>query len=72
MTIAELCAEKASLADAAVVPYLERTGSGRDVVLTDLLADLMHWADREGLTFSEHEQRAYFHYLAEIGGEDES
>ena len=37
--------------------------------LTDLLGDLMHWADRNGVDFTDELARAQRHYAAEIAPE---
>ena len=38
-------------------------------LLGDLLADLMHLAEREGVDFREMLQRAEMHFTAEVNGE---
>ncbi len=41
-------AERAASADAALLAYITRTHSDCEECLLDLLADLMHWADKCG------------------------
>lgn len=38
--------------------------------VTDLLADIRHYCDRRGLSFSECDKQAHQHYLAEVFGDD--
>jgi len=38
-------------------------------LLTDLLADLKHWADANGLDFYQHLEAAHMHYSAEVADE---
>lgn len=55
----------------ALHPYLEENGTYDETALTDLLSDLMHWADRNGVTFTECLERAQMHYEAETTPEDD-
>ena len=52
--------------------YARRTGltfeADTEAALTDLLADLRHFCDREGLDFEEYMLRALKNYLQEIDG----
>jgi hypothetical protein len=45
------------------------TGADYEDTLTDLLGDLMHWADRNGVDFNDELARARTHYDAEIAPE---
>lgn len=38
--------DRAKWADAAITAFRRETGSDDDTILSDLLADLMHWSDR--------------------------
>lgn len=55
----------------ALRPYLEENGTYDETALTDLLSDLMHWADRNGVTFTECLERAQMHHEAEATPEDD-
>ena len=46
-------AERAASADAALMAYMSRTRCDCEDCLADLLCDLMHWADKSGLSFRE-------------------
>ena len=52
---------RAERAEAALAEY----GSD-DEALRDILSDLMHWADRKGVDFSEELAFAEGHYEAEV------
>jgi hypothetical protein len=59
-------AERAASADAALMAYMSRTRCDCDDCLADLLCDLMHWADKCGLSFAEAFRLACFHYRVEL------
>jgi len=65
---AETCA---SYAGAALETFCDQTGlgpeDGKDTAVADLLADLMHYCDVEGLSFSGCLARAEGNYEAEKG-----
>jgi hypothetical protein len=61
--------DRASWADKAISAFRDATGTDREDALGDLLADLMHWADRTGYGFDEALDRARGHYGAETTGE---
>jgi hypothetical protein len=61
--------DRASRADKAISAFRDATGTDREDALTDLLADLMHWADRAGYGFREALHRARGHYEAETVGD---
>jgi hypothetical protein len=61
--------DRASWADKAISAFREATGADRDEALSDLLADLMHWADRTGYRFNEALDRARSHYEAETASD---
>lgn len=52
-------------ADAALTAYIGATGSDGADCLTDLLCDLMHWADHSGFVFARFLERAEQHYAME-------
>ena len=56
---------RAQWADEAVRAFVARTGSDLDDCLCDLLADLMHWADKCGFDFATALDRACGHYAVE-------
>ena len=57
----------------SICPVLELygglTGLGSpeldDAIISDLIADLMHWSDRRGWNFEELYERGYKHYFSE-------
>ena len=57
-------------AAAAVRQFQSETGTEFDNALSDLLADLHHWADRNALDFDHELSRARMHYEAETMPED--
>lgn len=59
-------AKRAARALASVKAYAPGTRDG----LVDLLTDLMHYADREGLDFEHAASIATTHHAAEIRGEE--
>jgi hypothetical protein len=59
-------AERAGWADEALQAFIARTGVDCEDSLADLLADLMHWADKSGLSFTGELRRARFHYAVEL------
>lgn len=58
-------AERAASADAALMAYMSRTRCDCEDCLADLLCDIMHWADKCGLSFAEALHGARYHYGAE-------
>lgn len=63
--------DRAEWAEQALATFMKRTGTDREDALCDLLADLMHWADRNGGDFDSQLDRARMHYEAETTGDDE-
>lgn len=63
--------ERTSWAERAINTFIEATGTDREDALPDLLANLMHWADREGTDFNANLETARMHYEAETRGEDD-
>ncbi len=59
-------AKRAYWADEALQAFIVRTGCDCEDSLADLLADLMHWADICGLSFSEELHRARYHYTGDL------
>ena len=57
---------RADWAGAALSAFMQETGTDEEDALGDLLADLMHWADRNGYEFDAALDRARGHYEAEI------
>ena len=57
--------DRAEWAEAAIVTFEEQTGTDRGDAVCDLLADLMHWGDRNGQDFTAELERAQMHYAAE-------
>jgi hypothetical protein len=56
---------RAQWADEAVRVFMTRTGSDLEDCLCDLLADLMHWADKCEFDFAAAFERARDHYVME-------
>ena len=61
--------DRAKWAKAAVLAFMAETGTDEADALPDMLADLMHWADREGYDFGDQLHRARRHYIAETAPE---
>lgn len=63
--------DRSNWAETALQAFVDVTGTDREDAVADLLADLMHWCDRNSsLSFDEELARARFHYNAETAGED--
>jgi len=62
-------ANRAAWACAALTTFIQVTGTDEVDALGDLLADLMHWCDRNDHDFDAALERARGHYEAETGGE---
>jgi hypothetical protein len=60
---------RATWAGAALSAFMGQTGTDQEDALADLLADLMHWADRNNYDFDAALDRARYHYEAETVGE---
>jgi hypothetical protein len=58
----EMNNDRADWAHAAILEFAMQTGSDGPDLLSDLLADLMHWADRHGLNFDGEVERGRNHY----------
>jgi len=56
---------RSTIAGLAIASFMAATGSDLEDALPDLLADLMHWSDRQGCDFDAMLERAKFHYEAE-------
>jgi hypothetical protein len=60
---------RAGWAGAALSTFMTETGTDQEDALGDLLADLMHWADRNGYDFDAALERARGYYEEETFGE---
>jgi hypothetical protein len=60
--------DRAAWAAAALTAFRGETGADEEEALGDLLADLMHWSDRNNFDFESALFRARGHYEAETGG----
>lgn len=60
---------RSAWAGAAIRAFREATGTDAGDALCDLLADLMHWADRHHYDFEAALTRGRDHYEAETQGE---
>jgi hypothetical protein len=58
--------KRAAWGERAIVAFETATRTDRDDALSDLLADLMHWCDRNGFNFDDELFRARNHYESEI------
>jgi hypothetical protein len=56
---------RAAWAGKALKAFRKATGTDEDAALPDLLADLMHWCDRNGQDWDAALGRAYDHYREE-------
>jgi hypothetical protein len=61
--------KRSTWAGAAISAFQRATGTDDDSVLCDLLADLMHWADRNDYDFNAFLDESREHYKAETKGE---
>ena len=61
--------DRAAWAASALAAFSQATGADEDTALGDLLADLMHWCDRNNFDFDAALDRAHWHYEAETCGE---
>ena len=61
--------DRAAWGAAALATFMQATGTDEEDALADLLADLMHWTDRNDYDFDAALDRARFHYEAETAGE---
>jgi hypothetical protein len=60
---------RARWASAALSAFMKETGADQEDALGDLLADLMHWADRNNYDFNAALDHARWHYETETAGE---
>lgn len=56
---------RATIAAGLIDIYKERTGADQYDALADLLSDVMHWADTQGLDFDDELRRARNNYESE-------
>ena len=61
--------DRSAWAGSALALFMQVTGTEEEDALGDLLADLMHWADRNEYDFDTALERARGHYHAETDGE---
>ena len=61
--------DRADWANVAIIAFRDHTNSDREDLLSDLLSDLMHWADRNNCDFRSELDRAFRNYDAETTGE---
>lgn len=61
---------RARWAGVALAAFMAATGTDLEDAICDLIADLRHWADRNGQDFDHEADRGARHYAAEIGGEE--
>src|SRR5258706_116142 len=54
--------KRAAWGERAIVEFQKATGTDREDALSDLLADLFHWCDRNGFDFEHELERARGHY----------
>jgi len=62
--------DRSEWAQAALSAFIVETRTDKEDAVADLLADLMHWCDRNKLEFDHELNRARDHYRAETGGPD--
>jgi hypothetical protein len=61
----ELNDNRAEWAEAALLEFKSQTGTDTEDAVSDLLADLMHWCDRNAQDFDHELSRARNHYECE-------
>ena len=61
--------DRAEAAEQAICTFEDVISTDREFVLTDLLCDLMHWAEREGRNFERALTVARVHYCDEANEE---
>ena len=65
---------RADRANAALDAWIAAAGEGGPAsdpsTLADLLADLMHWCDREGIDFEDAWETAGINYAAEVDSDE--
>lgn len=61
-------AERAASADAALTAYMNCTSCDCEECLSELLRDLMHWADRARINFPEEFRRSRARYCRAVAG----
>jgi hypothetical protein len=61
--------DRAGWAQAAIASFIDKTKSDDCDAISDLLADIAHYCDRNGFDMKEELRRAAFHYHAETDGE---
>jgi hypothetical protein len=61
--------DRAARAATALAAFIQATGTDDEAALGDLLADLMHWSDRNNYDFDSALDRAYGYYGDETAGE---
>jgi hypothetical protein len=54
----------------ALLDQYDSSSEGLETALTDLMADMYHLIEQEGLPFEEIRRTAYMHFCAEVGGDD--
>ena len=64
--------DRAAWAGSALAAFMRVTGTDVEDAVGDLLADLMHWCDRNNYDFDLALERARGHYEAETLGEQEA
>lgn len=57
--------DRAGWAHKALVAFMIETGSDKSSAIRDLLGDLMHWCDRNGIDFNTELDAARYFYHAE-------
>ena len=57
--------ERSRWADDCIAHFMSTTGCDRDDAPSDLLCDLMHWCDRNGMHWENELERAHMHYNEE-------
>jgi hypothetical protein len=57
--------ERAEWAEATIQAFVRITGTDREDALADLLANLMHWCDRQGFDFDAELARGHGMYQEE-------
>lgn len=59
--------DRGEWAEMAIKAFRDQTGCDLEDAISDLLADIGHWCDRNGMNFQDELSRASMHYGAETG-----
>lgn len=64
----EMNGQRAEWAEELINRFINATGTDRSDALADMLSNIMHWCDREGMPFDKELDRARSYYRDETNG----